>query len=75
VFTFKIVSSVSTRDMGVFFLNSTFLKRIPRESLFLIYFLYWFWLLRSLWDNDLGPEGGKAIAEALKVNQTVTNIK
>jgi hypothetical protein len=24
--------------------------------------------------NELGPEGGAAIAEALKVNKTVTNI-
>jgi hypothetical protein len=32
-------------------------------------------LFRSLYGNQLGPEGGKAIAEALKVNQTVKNIK
>jgi hypothetical protein len=32
-------------------------------------------VLRSLGWNKLGTEGGKAIAEALKVNQTVTNIK
>jgi len=25
--------------------------------------------------NKLGPEGGKAIGEALEVNQSVTNIK
>jgi hypothetical protein len=34
-----------------------------------------FGVLRSLRHNDLGPEAGKAIAEALKVNQSVTNIK
>jgi hypothetical protein len=55
--------------------HSTFLKRIHRGSLFLIYFLCCFGLLRSLCENDLGPEGGKAIAEALKVNQTLQNIK
>jgi hypothetical protein len=27
-----------------------------------------------LWCNDLGPEVGKAIAEALKVNETITTI-
>jgi hypothetical protein len=32
-------------------------------------------IFRSLGENELGPEGGKAIAEVLKVNQTVTNIK
>jgi hypothetical protein len=31
--------------------------------------------LCSLDRNDLGPEGGKAIAEALKVNQTLQNIE
>jgi hypothetical protein len=30
---------------------------------------------RSLYGNDLGPEGGKAIAEALKVNKSVQNIE
>ena len=29
----------------------------------------------SLYWNELGPEGGKAIGEALKVNQTVVDIK
>jgi len=29
----------------------------------------------SLYHNDLGTEGGKAIAEALKVNTSITNIK
>jgi hypothetical protein len=29
----------------------------------------------SLCDNEFGPEVGKAIAEALKVNQTLQNIK
>jgi hypothetical protein len=29
----------------------------------------------SLRWNKLGPEGGKAIAEALKVNQTIESIK
>ena len=29
----------------------------------------------SLQSNKLGPEGGRAIAEALKVNETVTTIK
>ena len=29
----------------------------------------------SLNDNELGPEGGKAIGEALKVNTSITNIK
>jgi hypothetical protein len=54
---------------------STFLNRIRRGSLFLTNVLSCFWLLCSLRLNELGPEGGKAIAEALKVNQTVTNIK
>ena len=26
-------------------------------------------------DNDLGPEGGKAIGEALKINTSITNIR
>ena len=30
--------------------------------------------LCSLEWNDLGPEGGAAVAEALKVNDTITNI-
>ena len=29
----------------------------------------------SLQQNKLGAEGGKAIAEALKVNTSITNIK
>ena len=29
----------------------------------------------SLYRNDLGTEGGKAIAEALKVNTSITNIE
>ena len=29
----------------------------------------------SLRSNDLGAEGGKAVAEALKVNTSITNIK
>ena len=29
----------------------------------------------SLWNNDLGAEGGKAIAEALEVNTSITNIE
>jgi hypothetical protein len=29
----------------------------------------------SLRWNELGPEGGIAIAEALKINKTITNIK
>ena len=29
----------------------------------------------SLRDNGLGAEAGKAIAEALKVNTSITNIK
>ena len=29
----------------------------------------------SLVNNDLGPEGGKAIGEALKVNTSITNIR
>ena len=29
----------------------------------------------SLWDNKLGAEGGKAVAEALEVNTSITNIK
>jgi hypothetical protein len=32
-------------------------------------------IFRSLGWNELGPEGGKAIAEALEVNQAVTNIE
>ena len=31
--------------------------------------------LCSLGYTDLGPEGGAAVAEALKVNDTITNIK
>ena len=31
--------------------------------------------LFSLWQNKLGPEGGVAIAEALKINKTITNIE
>ena len=38
--------------------------------------------LTSLWPsfcslkyNELGAEGGKAVAEALKVNTSITNIK
>ena len=31
--------------------------------------------LCSLWRNELGAEGGKAVAEALKVNTSITNIK
>ena len=29
----------------------------------------------SLYWNELGPEGGKAIGEALKTNSSITNIK
>ena len=29
----------------------------------------------SLYNNALGAEGGKAIAEALKVNTSITNIE
>jgi hypothetical protein len=29
----------------------------------------------SLYYNKLGPEGGIAIAEALQINTTITNIK
>ena len=29
----------------------------------------------SLRGNELGSEGGKAIAEAIKVNKSITNIK
>ena len=29
----------------------------------------------SLYRNDLGAEGGKAIAKALKVNTSIANIK
>ena len=29
----------------------------------------------SLYGNKLGPEGGKAIGEALKVNTSITNIE
>ena len=31
--------------------------------------------LFSLWDNKLSAEGGAAIAEALKINKTITSIK
>jgi hypothetical protein len=34
-----------------------------------------FWLSYSLEGNRLGPEGSKAIAEALKVNKSVQNIE
>jgi hypothetical protein len=30
---------------------------------------------RSLGYNELGPKGGIAIAEALKINKTITDIK
>ena len=30
---------------------------------------------RSLVDNNLGPEGGKAIGEALEVNTSITDIE
>ena len=30
---------------------------------------------RSLGDTKLGAEGGKAVAEALKVNTSITNIR
>jgi hypothetical protein len=29
----------------------------------------------SLWGNGIGDEGAQAIAEALKVNATITNIR
>ena len=32
-------------------------------------------LFSSLQENGLGPEGGKALAEALKTNTTIQNIK
>jgi hypothetical protein len=53
----------------------TILNRIHRGSLVLIFFLYCFLVFCSLWNNNLGPEGSKAIAEALKVNKSVQNIK
>ena len=31
--------------------------------------------LCSLYLNELGAEGGKAIGEALKVNTSITNVK
>ena len=31
-------------------------------------------LFFSLWSNQLGPEGGKAIAKALEINKTVQTI-
>ena len=31
--------------------------------------------LFSLYNNKLGPKCGAAIAEALKINKTITNIK
>ena len=30
--------------------------------------------VRSLWKNNLGPEGGMALAEALKSNTTLTSL-
>ena len=39
-------------------------------SSFIHYGLFFF----SLYGNDLGAEGGKVIAEALKVNTSITNI-
>ena len=41
---------------------------------FLLTFLVTAYLF-SLERNELGPEGGVAIAEALKINKTITNIK
>jgi hypothetical protein len=38
-------------------------------------FWHWFMVFRSLNRNELGPEGCKAIAEALKVNTSVQNIR
>jgi len=32
-------------------------------------------LFRSLRDNELGPKGGIAIAEALKINTTIATIE
>ena len=32
-------------------------------------------LFSSLVNNDLGPEAGKALAEMLKTNSTIQNIK
>jgi hypothetical protein len=36
--------------------------------------VYCFLVFCSLGANDLGPEGGKVIAEALKMNQTLQTI-
>ncbi len=36
-----------------------------------IYVLMWY----SLGHNDIGVEGGKAIAEALEINNTVTTMR
>ena len=32
-------------------------------------------LARSLWGNSVGPEGAKALSEALKVNKTLETLK
>ena len=32
-------------------------------------------LLSSLWENEIGAKGAKALADALKVNSTLTKIK
>jgi hypothetical protein len=63
------------RTRNTFFKNFHIPEAYPAWILFLIIFLSGFWLLCSLEFNDLGPEGGKAIAEALKVNESVQNIK
>ena len=32
-------------------------------------------LARSLWDNSVGPEGAKALGEALTMNKTLKTLK
>jgi hypothetical protein len=41
----------------------------------LLSILHCFLVFSSIGYNDLGSKGGKAIAEALKVNKSVQNIK
>ena len=32
-------------------------------------------LARSLWDNSVGPEGAKALGEALTINKTLKTLE
>ena len=55
----------------------TFLQRNQRDKSYVQVALLWaaMGLYFSLHWNELGPEGDKVIGEALKMNQTVVDIK